>query len=208
MAVRTRNHVGNFMSSAIVPAMLLIVGVAALFAAALIDFRCRIVPNRLVLAIAVCGVGRRLWSAPGLIWFDLLAAASIVVALGLLAHHGWVGGGDVKLIGAVTLLFPLSDVGALLLNISVAGGLIGCAYLAVRATATEILKPRVCPEDSQEHTQVAIWGLENLLRSERRRIVAGEPMPYALAVVGGVIYRIVSEAIPCLFATSCSFWVS
>ena len=208
MELSLSTHAGNFMRTAIIPAMLLIVSVAALFAIALVDLRCRIVPNRLVLAVAVCGVGRRLWSAPGLIGFDLLAAAAIIVALGLLAHHGWVGGGDVKLIGAVTLLFPLSDVGALLLSISVAGGLIGCGYLAVRATATEVLKPRVCPEDSQEDSHTSIWGFENLLRGERRRIAAGEPMPYALAVVGGVIYRIVSEAIPCLFATSCSFWVS
>lgn len=192
------------MSTAMLPAILLTVGVAAVFAAALVDLRRRIVPNRLVLVVAVCGVGRCLWSAPGLIWFDLLAAASIVVALGLLAHHEWLGGGDVKLIGAATLLFPLSDLGALLLSIAVAGGLIGCVYLAMRATIPEILKPRFCPEDPQGDTQDTMWGLEHLLRGERRRIAAGEPMPYALAVLGGVVYRIISEAIPCLSATSCS----
>ena len=191
------------MSAAMLSAILLTVSVAALFAVALVDLGHRIVPNRLVLVIAACGVGRRLLSAPGLIWFDLLAAASIVVALGLLAHHEWIGGGDVKLIAAVALLFPLSDVGALLLSIAVAGGLLGCAYLAIRATVTRIPKPRFCPADTQD-TQDTTWGLEHLLSGERMRIAAGEPMPYALAVLGGVIYRIVSEAIQCLSATSCS----
>lgn len=191
------------MSEAILSVMLLTVSVAALFAAALVDLRRRIIPNRLVLVIAVCGVGRRLLAAPGLIWFDLLAAASIVVALGLLAHHEWIGGGDVKLIAAVALLFPLSDVGALLLGIAIAGGLMGCTYLAIRATVTKIPMPRLCPAGTEE-TQDTSRGLERLLSGERMRIVAGEPMPYALAVLGGVIYLIVSEAIQCLSATSCS----
>ncbi len=185
-------------------ATLLTVSVTALFAVALVDLRNRIVPNRLVLVVAACGVGRRLLSAPGLIWFDLLGAASIVVALGLLAHHEWIGGGDVKLIGAVSLLFPLSDVGAVLLDIAVAGGFMGVAYLAIRGTVTRIPKPGYYPADPREDTQDTPWGLEHLLSGERMRIAAGEPMPYALAVLGGVVYRIVSEAIQCLSATSCS----
>ena len=186
-------------------AILLTVSVAALFAVALVDLRNRIVPNRLVLVVAACGVGRRLLSAPGLIWFDLLAAASIVVALGLLAHHEWIGGGDVKLIAAVSLLFPLSDVGAVLLGIAVAGGLMGVAYLAMRATVTKIPKPRVLSRGYPGgYSQDTPWDLEHLLSGERMRIAAGEPMPYALAVLGGVIFRIVSEAIQCLSATSCS----
>ena len=185
-------------------AMLLIVSVAALFAAALVDLWHRIIPNRLVLVVVACGVGRRLLSAPGLIWFDLLGAASIVIALGLLAHHEWIGGGDVKLIAAVSLLFPLSDVGAVLLNIAVAGGFMGVAYLAMRAIVTRIPKPRFCPAEPQEDVRDTTWGFEHLLSGERMRIAAGEPMPYALAVLGGVIYRIVSEAIQCLSGTFCS----
>lgn len=203
MQPATSNQIGQLMSAAIFSAMLLTVSVAALFVAALVDLRRRIIPNRLVLVVAVCGVGRRLLAAPGLIWFDLLAAASIVVALGLLAHHEWIGGGDVKLIAAVALLFPLSDVGGLLLSIAIAGGLLSCTYLAIRATGTKIPKPRFCPADAQEDTQDTTWGLEDLLSGERMRIAAGEPMPYALAVLGGVIYRIVSEAIQCSSVISC-----
>lgn len=188
-------------------AMLLIVSVMALLAATLVDLRHRIIPNRLVLVVAVCGVGRRLLAAPGLVWFDLLLAASIIVALGLLAHREWIGGGDVKLIAAVSLLFPLSEAGGVMLNIAVSGGLMGVAYLATRAIMTRIPKPRVCPAERREGVQAVtedtMRGPEHLLGGERMRISAGEPMPYAVAVLGGVTYRIVSEAVQCLSATSC-----
>ncbi len=140
-----RNAVTNqeFMSATVLPGILLTISLVALVDAALADLRRRIVPNRHVLLIAVCGVGLRLWFEPGLIWFSLLAATLVVIALGLLAHHEWIGGGDVKLIGAVTLLFPLSDIGAVLLGIAIAGGLMGGAYLAIRGTMTKISKPRV-----------------------------------------------------------------
>lgn len=187
------------MSNTILPMSLLGSGMAALFAAAMIDLRHRIVPNRLVILVVLCGVGLRLWSAPGLIWFNLIVAALIVVALGRLAHHEWIGGGDAKLIGAVTLLVPLSDVGTLLLNVAMAGGLMGCAYLAVRTAVTKASAPRFCLADTRDSAR----GLERLLGGERIRIASGEPMPYALAVLCGVSYRIVSEAIQCLSATSC-----
>jgi len=195
------------MNDAILPAFLsgflLIVCVAALVAIALVDLRHRIVPNGLVLLIAVCGVGRRLLAAPGMIWFDLLAAALIVVALGLLAHHKLIGGGDVKLIGAVTLLFPLWEIGPLLLSIALAGGLMSCVYLILRSSVPAIPKPRLLPTDPREETYGATWGLGHLFSGERARIAAGEPMPYALAILGGVLYRIVSEATQCFSATSC-----
>lgn len=197
------NQIDNLMSAAMLSAIFLTVSVAALFAAALVDVRNRIVPNRLVLVIAACGIGLRLLSAPGLIWFDLLVAASTIVALGLLAHREWIGGGDVKLIAAVTLLFPLSDIGTLLLGIAIAGGLLGVAYLAMGAIVTRIPKPRYCAADPREDSPDTAWGLEHLLNGERMRIAAGEPMPYALAVLGGVIYQIVSEVIQCSSATSC-----
>lgn len=191
------------MSAAILSVILLITSVAALGAAAMVDLRHRIVPNRLVLVVAACGVGRRLLLAPGQVWIDLLVAASIVVALGLLAHNKWIGGGDVKLIAAVSLLFPLSATGAVLLNIAVAGGLMGVVYLAMRAIVTRMPKPQFCPADPPEEAQDATWELGHLFCAERLRISAGEPMPYAVAVLGGVILRIVSEAIRCSSATSC-----
>jgi prepilin peptidase CpaA len=172
--------------------VLLTVGVAALVAAALVDLRSRIVPNRLVLIIAVCGIGIQLLSSPGWIWLSLLASASIVVVLGLLAHHDLMGGGDVKLIGAVALLFPASEILSLLLSVAIAGGAMSCIYLVLRANVMRIPKARFCSSDPHEETQNMSWSRENLLSGERLRIAAGEPMPYAFAVLGGVLYRIVS----------------
>lgn len=207
----TRKPFGAVMSAAILPAILWIISMAALIAAAIVDFRHRIVPNRIVLVVALCGVGLRLWSEPGAIWLALLTAAIIVVALGLVARLGWIGGGDVKLIGAVSLLFPSSDIGALLLNIAVAGGLMALAYLAVRPAI--VRKPRLhlatTPDPATDVTknsarQHVIRWRGHLFDRERLRIAARGPMPYTVAVLGGVVIRLVSEAIQCLSATSCS----
>ncbi len=196
------------MSTVIVPAILWVTGLAALVAGAAVDFRHRIVPNRLVLVVALCGSGLRLWSAPGSIWLALLAAALLIGGLGLLAHREWIGGGDVKLIGAVSLLFRTVDLGELMLSIAIAGGLMGLVYLVVRSAITR--KTNVCPaeaapaatEKSIEGHIVSGWG--RLLDRERMRIVADEPMPYAVAILGGVLFWFVNEAVQCLSATSCS----
>lgn len=178
--------------------ILLLVGLAALAAAAMTDLRRRIVPNRLVLVVAVCGAGLRLVSDdPGMIGLALVAALGVLVLLGLLAHRGLIGGGDVKLIAAATLLFPLSDILMLLLSIAIAGGLIGLAYQAMRVTMTGRSKRRVRLVDVDAPTEV-----EGLLGNERTRIAAGE-LPYALAVLAGVIFLVLSETIQCSSATSC-----
>ena len=114
------------MSAAIFSAVVLAGCLAALLTAAVIDLKCRIVPNRLVIVIAGGGVALRLLSSPGLIWVSLLVAAAFFVVLGRLSHHDWIGGGDAKLIAAVTLLAPPAGIGKLLFDITLAGGLMSC----------------------------------------------------------------------------------
>lgn len=189
------------MGAFMLPGILLTIGLAALVDAVLVDLQRRIVPNRNVLLIAVCGLGLRLWFEPGLIWLNLLAAAFVLLVLGLLAHHEWIGGGDVKLISAVTLLFPLSDIGALLLGIAISGGVMGVVYLVMRETMAKISNPRICLPNTNAKGGRAM--VEQLISGERLRIAAGESMPYAVAVLGSVIYLVVSEAIQCLSATFC-----
>jgi prepilin peptidase CpaA len=189
------------MGAVMLPGIILTIGLAALVDAVLVDLQRRIVPNRNVLLIAVCGLSLRLWFEPGLIWLNLLAAASVLLVLGLLAHHEWIGGGDVKLISAVTLLFPLSDIGALLLGIAISGGVMGVVYLVIRETMTKISNPQICLSNTSAKGGKA--GVEQLISGERLRIAAGESMPYAVAVLGSVIYLVVSEAIQCLSATFC-----
>ena len=79
--------------------------------------------------IAGGGIVLRLLSSPGLIWVSLLVAAAFFVVLGRLSHRDWIGGGDAKLIAAVTLLAPPAGIVKLLFDITLAGGLMSCVYL-------------------------------------------------------------------------------
>jgi prepilin peptidase CpaA len=189
------------MSAAIFSAVVLSGCLAVLLAAATVDFKCRIVPNRLVILIAAGGVALRLLSSPGLIWVSLLAAAVLLVVLGRLSRHDWIGGGDAKLISAVTLLAPPSGIGKLLFDITLAGGLMSCVYLTAQFMLARTAESRRRGADAR----YAMQGGEGLFRQECLRITTGEPMPYALAVLGGVLCFILSEAMECSFAISCSF---
>jgi len=97
------------------------------------DLKSRTIPNTLNLAIALLAIP--FWWSIGLaLWPD--AAIQIGVALlvfGLFAGAfalGAMGGGDVKLIGALALWLPFQAVIVLLFVMSVAGGLLTLAMFA------------------------------------------------------------------------------
>lgn len=74
------------------------------------------------------------WWANGLdLWPDV--AIQVALAVGVFAvfaaafHFGWMGGGDVKLIAALALWFPFGGFVAMLVAMSLAGGVITLAML-------------------------------------------------------------------------------
>lgn len=155
--------------------------------AAASDVRSRIIPDRVVLLLGANGLALRLsiagWHQAAV---SLLAAGVILLVLGQAARHGLLGAGDAKLIATVTLFVPVADVPALVLAIALAGGVVSCAYLALRALARHgaMLGP---------------------LRREQRRIAAGLPLPYALAIFLGTFWFGVADLLRCFSATRCSF---
>jgi prepilin peptidase CpaA len=105
---------------------------AALVAAAVGDWRTRMIPNRLNAAIALLAIP--FWWASGLsLWPDVaiqLAMAAGVFALFALAFRfGAMGGGDVKLLAALALWLPPGAMLRLLVIMSIAGGLLTLAML-------------------------------------------------------------------------------
>jgi prepilin peptidase CpaA len=157
---------------------------ACLLVAIVTDLTDRIIPNRLVLVVLCCSLGLRLTSGAGLLWASLLCAIAVGAALGLLAAFDLFGWGDVKLIAAVTLAVPVYRVIPQLFAITLAGGLLSCLYLAIRfALRRAAPHPHVAAPES-----VRRWSLRRLACRERARILANEPMPYALAIFGGVAY--------------------
>jgi prepilin peptidase CpaA len=164
------------------------------------DLKDRIIPNELVVAIAAIGLAHALLARPGLVWLSLLAAAVVFGGLGVLSHYKIIGGGDTKLISAVTLLIAPDRVGQLLIEIALAGGLLSCFYLAAHyglksLSASQSTALEVVPPES---------GFDLIIKTERARITAGDSLPYALAVLGGVITYIAREFFQCFYAMSCS----
>ena len=98
---------------------------AMLIAAAICDLRHRIIPNRLNLIIALTAPIAWWWSGLAL-WPDVAwqvgAAAAVFTAFAGLFFIGGIGGGDVKMIGALALWIDVRLLLSLLLVMAVVGG--------------------------------------------------------------------------------------
>lgn len=113
---------------------------ALLIAACWFDLRTRTIPNGLNLSVALLAVP--FWWATGLaLWPDAamqVGVAALVFGLFTIAFAmGAMGGGDVKLIGAIALWLPWPAVLLLLVIMSLAGGALTLAMVIRRRLARQ-----------------------------------------------------------------------
>ena len=105
-----------------------------LLSAGIEDARLRTIANWKNAVIAVLALPW--WAVNGLGWTEI--AAQVAIALGVFAffcgafYLGQMGGGDVKLIGALALWFPLQPLLWLLIVMSLVGGAVTIAMLVDR----------------------------------------------------------------------------
>jgi prepilin peptidase CpaA len=175
------------------------VALVTLVASAWTDLRDRIIPNEFAGLTAACGIGLSLTLRPDETWIGMLVAVLALVGLGVIAHYGAIGGGDVKLISAATLLVPPAHIGQLIAFIALSGGLLSCAYLLARTTLRRSRAVAMLAE-GDDGREAGGW-----FSNECARIATGGPMPYALAILGGVAGTIAGELPQCLSASFCSF---
>jgi prepilin peptidase CpaA len=100
---------------------------ALLITAAITDLRSRIISNRLNMAVA--SLAPLWWLASGLdLWpgmaVQLLVAVIVFSLFAALFAMGMMGGGDVKLLGALALWFPWQAVLSLIVLMAILGGLV------------------------------------------------------------------------------------
>jgi prepilin peptidase CpaA len=169
------------------------VALIAVLASAYTDLKDRIIPDAFVCLVAGCGIALGLLSRLGQVHISLLAAIALLFALGALAHFHVIGGGDVKLISAASLLVAPADIGKLLVFIALAGGVLSCAYLLARRA----LNGGRGGNDDQDG--------QGWLSREGARIASGGPMPYGVAILGGLAGIVVGEIPKCLSAGFCFF---
>jgi prepilin peptidase CpaA len=137
---------------------------------ALHDIGFRTVPDWGSLAIAAIGLALRLRAGDATV--GLACGAGTFVLAAACWWRGWLGGGDVKLLGACTVLVPPAAVPGFILAVALAGGALALVYLAL----AWLVQPRtdVAPGHS------ALW--RRALRAECWRIRRRAPMPYAAAI--------------------------
>lgn len=114
--------------------LLLAILVVLLLCAAVTDLKARIIANRLNLGVAL--LAPAYWWASGLSpWPDMALQAAIGIAVfalfAALFAFGWMGGGDVKLLGALGLWLPLVPLTRMLFAMALLGGVLTLVVVAV-----------------------------------------------------------------------------
>lgn len=164
-----------------IAACLQIVCVILALVAAVFDVIGRIVPNGLVLTLAITALTSA--AADGHLTGSLISAPCLFVAALLCWQRRWMGGGDVKLIGAAALAIAPNMTLMFIAAVAIAGGLLAAFYLA----AGRLMPARYSTRPTKLFARI--------LRAERWRISRGGPMPYACAIAAGLLFAIVHGAI-------------
>lgn len=108
-------------------------GVVVACLAALEDLRVRRLRNTLVLGVLLCGLVFSFGSRGGGGWASLAIAAALLVPLFGLAAASLVGGGDAKMIPAVSTLVLPGQTLDLIYAIALWGGGLGVLFMAARS---------------------------------------------------------------------------
>jgi len=161
--------------------LLQILCVGLILIACLNDIATRTVSDKLVVLLAVTGVAIHL--VDGQLIGSLSAGTAIFFVAAWCWRRNWMGGGDVKLLGAATLGIPPGSVLTFVEAVAVAGGLLAILYLMVRPFVGASLSAR----------PVGLFA--RAVRAERWRIRRGAPLPYACAIAIGVLFVIISEGV-------------
>ena len=146
-------------------------GCAILLVAALHDIGTRTIPNWASVCIAALGAVVRLHQHDLL--RGLIVGGSIFLAAALIWRRGWMGGGDVKLLGACALLVAPRHVYNFVTLVALFGGGLAVIYL---------LMARVVPAPRRPLPRTLFL---RLLRAEQWRISHRFALPYGVAIVAG-----------------------
>ncbi len=157
--------------------LLLGVAVLLLVLASLRDLATRIVPNSFPLGLALVGIAESVLA--GRLVLALLAGALVFALAYLCWQMRWIGGADVKMLGAAAILVPPGACASFVLATGVAGGVLAIVYLLAR----RLVRPPV-PTDAAVRPAGL---LARAWRAERWRIHRGCPLPYACAIACGAL---------------------
>jgi prepilin peptidase CpaA len=164
--------------------VLTVVGVALVLGASLHDVVGRTIPNGLVLALAIGGIATQAVNGHAL--GSIVAGGSVFLLAALCWRRGWMGGGDVKLLGAAAAAVPPNLVPLFIGAVAISGGLLALLYLAARVVVAALSS--ASPASLGRHSQRPRGLFARAVRVERWRISRGGPLPYACAIAAGFLF--------------------
>ena len=153
---------------------LLLASIAIVLAAALHDVAARTVPNWMAAALTVLGL--LVQATNGHLIAGVVAGLIVFIAAAFCWRRGWMGGGDVKLLGAVAIVVPAGHVTQFIVAVTLTGAALAVIYLIAR---------RVVPAPAARRP---VRLVARAIRAERWRIHRGGPLPYALAIAAGFLF--------------------
>jgi prepilin peptidase CpaA len=151
---------------------------AILCTAAAHDILARTVPNWMPIVLAVIGIAESVLA--GRLVVSLLSGVLVFILSGLCWRRGWLGGGDVKLLGAASIAVPPIAVAPFIAAVAISGGVLALLYLTLGK-----LIPAAAPRRSIGRP---VGLLARTVRLERWRLSRGGPLPYAVAIAAGGMF--------------------
>jgi prepilin peptidase CpaA len=147
------------------------------------DLALRRIPDRCSIGLLALGAAALLLTEPARLPGALLTAACVFAVL-VAAHRArLMGGGDVKLLAASSLLVGPASVPGLVEATALAGGGLAVLYLAGAALAR---RPACLPRPGRP-----LW--QRLLRVERCRMARRHSLPYGLAIAAGSLVTLFGQ---------------
>jgi prepilin peptidase CpaA len=149
---------------------------------AMIDIATRLIHNVICLILALLGIASQ-FSSERHVAESLVAATVLLLLLIVIYRRGWIGGGDVKLLVALAIGFPLMGVIQLLTITALAGGVLALLHLMMRV----LPYPRPAPAGSSF--------VRRVYAVERWRNLRQAPLPYGVAIACGGIWTLLSHGL-------------
>jgi prepilin peptidase CpaA len=151
-----------------------------LLSAAWNDVACRLIPDRISVGLGITGAIGGLMAGPLQLAESLGISMVLFLALLLLHSRQILGGGDVKLLTALSIGLPLAGVVQLFAFTALAGGVLAAMHLAMR----HLPRPQLPRTRSL---------LRRVYAVERWRILRHAPLPYGVAIACGGIWAILTN---------------
>ncbi len=154
--------------------------IALLFYVATIDIATRLIRNEICLALALLGIVGQM-AGPMQVGQSLIVTSILFLLLFVIYQRGLIGGGDVKLLVALSIGLSLAGVIELLTVTALAGGVLAAVHLMMRS----LPHPKLAPAGSSL--------VRRIYAVERWRHVRHAPLPYGVAIACGGIWTILSK---------------